>query len=993
MFHYTAVVRFIPLALKSSAFNLHGISFTAREKDILASMLSGRSFKSIAALLSLSPKTVETHTRNIFQKMHINCREDAINQMESSPAYEELKKHYLNILRTADKEKYLSLLQKFYPKEEATFCIFTKGSSCTKELAALFLKDLGKLGIGLEKVSIENLSPYALTLTPFPQESLDTFLVSTESPSVDMEGSSLINEAISYEQCLFEILKTKTTHPEALKLLHQFLSKHRGFSPESSASGLPQAIKNPTSLPLKNVWRWGSLIVGCILLMGILSFSWKNSPSLSNLYLPPKNKLLIRQTDLVHIESFLKNNKDSDQNPVVAIVGIGGSGKTTLARVYAQSHTPHLVWELDSQSASTLLQSFESLASRISDVDPSTRHNYDRIIETFTGRERSLKLLEFVKDFLRNHSPWILIYDDLKEDFGKIEPLLLTDQRRSGKGAILITTRDANINLTFPESIFEIPPLNPTEKEVLFKKAYQGNGKTKAVAGQEVDTLLETLPPFPLDISVAAHYLQMGTLSSEKYLEGVKKPSSDFMHLQNQVLAMVGDYTHTRQNIINLSLKQMIQKKKEFKEMLFFVSFLNPTLIPKQLFIESYGEAQVDDFLYHLKKYSFITAMSPPGQGATFSIHESCKDQFLSYFQTTMGKKEYEEHVKKNIILFNKLVEKNCETPRTQTEFLMEKILMRQAKSMLSHTTSVKNAEKEIFKKNVGSRCMHIGEFHYAEQLLLENIETLKTEKASSSLCDSYASLGMIYVFLGDVRKAKKFLSQSMEAWNHTNPLDLLKKGRLFVLLAAMYRQEGHLQKAIHFVKEGLKIFESRQDGSGVAWAKGYLGFIYNEEGRYTLAEPLLQEALSYYKKIGNVHKCAWISHHLGYTFLFTHRYKEALEILTQGYAYFKKAYGKEYVNSAWMYGLIGLAHGFLGDTSKARIYLNYTYNVFKQHFGEKDPETATILQYKGIVEFLDHHLEKAQPLLQQSLILLKESRPFKAALSQAYLKKFSSML
>lgn len=49
-------------------------ALTARERDIVQAMAQGLANKQIAAELSISPRTVENHLRNIYGKLHINTR-------------------------------------------------------------------------------------------------------------------------------------------------------------------------------------------------------------------------------------------------------------------------------------------------------------------------------------------------------------------------------------------------------------------------------------------------------------------------------------------------------------------------------------------------------------------------------------------------------------------------------------------------------------------------------------------------------------------------------------------------------------------------------------------------------------------------------------------------------------------------------------------------------------------------------------------------------
>jgi DNA-binding NarL/FixJ family response regulator len=51
---------------------------TVREREILESMVQGKTKKEIAAALDLSFHTVDTHLRNIYQKLEVNTRTGAV---------------------------------------------------------------------------------------------------------------------------------------------------------------------------------------------------------------------------------------------------------------------------------------------------------------------------------------------------------------------------------------------------------------------------------------------------------------------------------------------------------------------------------------------------------------------------------------------------------------------------------------------------------------------------------------------------------------------------------------------------------------------------------------------------------------------------------------------------------------------------------------------------------------------------------------------------
>ena len=61
---------------------IKGITFTAREADIIACVLHLKGAKKIAQILNISPRTIEGHVRSILHKMEINSQEDIKDKVE-----------------------------------------------------------------------------------------------------------------------------------------------------------------------------------------------------------------------------------------------------------------------------------------------------------------------------------------------------------------------------------------------------------------------------------------------------------------------------------------------------------------------------------------------------------------------------------------------------------------------------------------------------------------------------------------------------------------------------------------------------------------------------------------------------------------------------------------------------------------------------------------------------------------------------------------------
>lgn len=66
-------------AMKSNA-NEHFESLTRREQEILELLNRGFRYKEIAAHLFVSLETVRSHVRNVYEKLQVNCRADALRK-------------------------------------------------------------------------------------------------------------------------------------------------------------------------------------------------------------------------------------------------------------------------------------------------------------------------------------------------------------------------------------------------------------------------------------------------------------------------------------------------------------------------------------------------------------------------------------------------------------------------------------------------------------------------------------------------------------------------------------------------------------------------------------------------------------------------------------------------------------------------------------------------------------------------------------------------
>ncbi|MCE3230256.1 MAG: hypothetical protein K0R52_184 [Alphaproteobacteria bacterium] len=828
---------------------LNAIKFTSREIDIITLIFHTRGSSKIAGFLSISTRTVETHTANIMRKMDANSREGIIDFVEKSGQVPWIQKHYQNLLEQIDFKKQLREI--FRLIQGRTFCcslIIGSEQDEAAHLASTLKEHLTLAGIKAvlkkntdEETQLgvpENLSSEHHIFYILPKILVDKFQIDKEGFSVDIsnlveknaptpvtfillcgDNSNIPQEVSGQECCIFFGNQNQGYYPSFFSVLKRILPELNLDEVISSFKGKHEHNTCQTTSATVPFGLWGSLKKGIILknkaqlfvfasiflltssLLGAFIIQYCGDcgekklmpPIRSDLVVPTDHTSLGRSYVISKIEESLKGNR---RIQTIALVGIGGAGKTTIARKYARQQNANIIWEINAATREGLRNSFERLADALcqSEEEKTVLAGLQNIKNNL---EQDHKILLFVKERMKKISNWFLIYDNV-EKFSDIHKHFPYDSKGWGNGKVIITTSNGNTkNNNFINKFIQIGELSPQEKLDLFESIMNHEGAERFTLEQKekAGSFLDELPPYPLDISIAAYYLQSTNTPYKEYLDRLKENSKDFDTIQADVVKEASGYTKTRYGIVTLSVKELITIHKDFQDLLLLVSSIGYQNIPKCLLAHYKGDAVADNFIYHLKKYSLVTNESFSSSTPTISIHKKTQEIILPY-------------------LINLL-------KTTDRKPLLQVMAMRIEEYVLDAV------DKEDFSR-MKLLAPHV-------EILL-NRDDLLSEAMRASL---KGALGCIYYYLKHYPKIKQFLEENLVDLKHHYGEKNSKIARILVYLGNFYRSMGDYDRAKTLLEQSLDICKESPDDLRRAKAFGYLGAVYRDLGEYKKAKPI----------------------------------------------------------------------------------------------------------------------------------------------------------
>lgn len=1046
---------FFPQTLYSEHLTtIKDINFTPREIDILSCLVSMRGTSKIASLLCIAPRTVITHIHNIMLKIECNSRDRIIDFIQKSQKLSLLRAYHSCLMNELAFEKFLKEVTRVKRKEKPpSLVVYLQNQNLINTLLHHLGKHLAQAGVRAEVREQERDYP----IKKVEKENCVIFLyLEKEAPqeiSQELMGFNFIDlrDQDIYYFLVFDILKnllptsnlesifakfkehyngmhltigneySKNQREKALekdeKIINEFsgfyssIQRNENFLLNNKSQSLGrQAVREYKKSSFKGNYLMG-IAMSIFILGGIgssLYFFTASQNRKNNLQINTKNETVRSELSLPHNDVFLKRPElvkqieeklaGDEEIQAIALVGIGGAGKTILARQYAHQQNTAVIWEINAETKGSLIASFENLAYVLAKKEEEKKilRGLEEI-KDYNGKIE--KLISFIKEKLKTAASWFLVYDNV-EKFSDIQKYFPIDSKVWGHGKIILTTKDSNIsNNNYIHHTVAIGELSEQEKLNLFVSIinHGNNNLLNFSKNKQIEDFLIKIPSFPLDVSAAAHYLSATNISYKEYLENLEKSNESFEEAQKNILKETIEYSKTRYNIITLSLKQIIDMHSDFKGLLLFVSLLDSANVPRDL-LKFYNNSVVDNFIFYLKKYSLIIQEpSFSSMISAFSIHRNTQAIILSYINKNLEEREKVLHLIVDSI-------ENYATEIIKTSHTSQiKILEAHCEKLLKQNDfAMVDKVKGIVELTLGNIYFHLGKYFLAKEILEESLKKLKKDNrdpthitwALKSLGDTYtqlgcyqqakelfeqnialctehsmerssqfawalANLGVVYVHLGFYKKAKDLLTQSLELYEKEFRKNYDGIYWLFNYFGNLHYELGEYEKAKNFYQQGLLICEKSffKDHTYMAWSLNHLGKVYKELGDYKKAKDLLAQSLTIYEKLyslDDIHFAASLAI-LGDIYKELGDYKRAEDLLTQSLNIYEKVYGNNYFETAYI--LINLGQVYLrnNDLQAAEIFSNKALDIFQRHKSWK-----IYLALKNLVEIFVRQFEKS---------------------------------
>ena len=668
----------------------------------------------------------------------------------------------------------------------------------------------------------------------------------------------------NYYFVFFEFLLKLNTHTEAVypliedlisKFKENYHKKNPNFTDKIDTTN--DTIRTPLLLKLKSVLPTATrkllLLLTMITIITSIFIHYeynkehtRNQPITSDLIMPIKTVLLERPSIIQQIKEKLQGTDGIKTIVLTGIVGMGGAGKTTMARYYGKTLSASdvsVVWELNAENRDTLINSFRELSHRMADTS-ELKKELESIQQIQIPEIQEKQFLNFVKSQLKIRSSWVLIYDNM-ESFAQMNAYFPHDTDQWGNGKVIITTRNEHIketNYIKPENVIHIDELNEAEMLTLFSKIlYDKEPSTLSkIESQNAKLFLKKIPPFPLDVSVAAYSIKNTHVTFAQYIKNVNDYSSNYESMQTQIIKEVSDlsdYNKTRYGIISSTIAKINKTNPDFKELFLLICCLDSQNIPYGLLKKYQNTTEVENLVYNLRQNGLLIRESYSDfakEKKIISIHRSTQEIGLTFLMNLLSPQEKELFIQHTIQAINDFYQE-C----TKNNDIKNIIALVPHMNALSSVINKIDIDKSIQKKYETDLYLIIGYAHYKWTKNLAETRIFFKKVLERTKNNPHLSPKVLAVLLKDlctvcaimnyIDEALTYCKQSIDLCKTFSDAEFIMSDSLQVM-GASYRKMDNFEKALEFINLALEAIpntDSNQSKELKAEIYTQLGHLY----------------------------------------------------------------------------------------------------------------------------------------------------------------------
>jgi tetratricopeptide (TPR) repeat protein len=654
--------------------------------------------------------------------------------------------------------------------------------------------------------------------------------------------------------------------------------------------------------------------------------------------LPRRNRYFSgRETELADLERKLKSGQY--RAIVQAIHGLGGLGKTQLAREYAHRHASeyHIVWWIRSGTSANLAEDFSALARELGVL--ATAVPPAEIGFPAESRGPGLRAsIAAIHAKLKDRHDWLLIFDSAPDAtaIGDFLPRMVT-------GHVIITSRNpgwSEVAAPLSLAVFE------RQESLQFLAE-----RTGLNCPDEADPLAEVLGDLPLALEHAAAYVVDRSITMAQYL-------ALFQVRHAELLARAKppqDYPATVLSTWTVSMDIVEKESPAASDLLRFLAHLSPDAIPRDVLqlgravaADSLATLAGDPVLHHdaielLRRFSLVSPLPD-----SLSVHRVVQ----LVLRDSLSRDERRRWAGSTLAVLAEAFRFDYMDPDTwkQGSKLVPSVL---AAARHAETEEAGLVTVQAVLDRAG-RCLYVqGRFAAAMEVFQRGLRI--AEKAlgpgHGDVAELLNDLGLASKAQGDYAAARECLERSLSICEHLHGPDhdtvVTRLGNLGVLRMELGDNAG----AEPLVRRALDAAERLHgpDHVSVARCLTYLGGLLDSLGQFSSARDAQERALGINETaLGADHPLSALSKgNLAGALTFLDGpgdLARARRLLEQALRTLEKVYGPDHPELVDTLCSLSSVLGSCGDPSEARTTSERALCLGERYYGPEHPSVGEAL-------------------------------------------------